>query len=115
LQIWILPEKRNLKPEYEQLAFSDVDLRGKFGLVAGPKAPVTIHQDAQLYIARLDQGTEAKHALKLGRHAWVQIARGSVVVNGRELQQGDGAAISNETEVRVEAKEAAEVLLFDLA
>ena len=59
LQIWIVPERKGLKPEYEQLAFSDAELRGKFHLVAGPKAPVTIRQDANLYIARLDAGTEA--------------------------------------------------------
>jgi redox-sensitive bicupin YhaK (pirin superfamily) len=115
LQIWITPERRNLKPEYEQLAFSDADLWGKFGLLAGPDAPVTIHQDAKLFIARLDKGAEAHQALKQGRHAWVQIARGSVELNGKELRQGDGAAISKETELRVKAADASEVLLFDLA
>jgi redox-sensitive bicupin YhaK (pirin superfamily) len=76
---------------------------------------VTIHQDANLYIARLDKGAEASHALKSGRHAWVQVARGTVSLNGKKLKQGDGAAVSKETEVRVEAKEPSEVLLFDLA
>lgn len=115
LQIWIVPERKGLKPEYEQLAFTDKELRGGFHLVAGPEAPVTIHQEANLYIARLDKGTEAKHALESGRHAWVQVARGTALVNGKELKAGDGAAISNETQVRVEATEASEVLLFDLA
>jgi len=115
LQIWITPERKNLKPEYEQLAFSDADLRGKFGLVAGPDAPVTIHQDAKLFIARLDQGAEAHQALKPGRHAWVQVARGSVELNGKELRQGDGAAISKEADIHVKAGDASEVLLFDLA
>jgi len=115
LQIWIMPERKGLKPEYEQLEFSDAELRGKFGLVAGPNAPVTIHQDANLYIARLDRGTEATHALKSGRHAWVQVARGTVNLNGKELKQGDGAAVSKEAGIRVEAKEPSEVLLFDLA
>ncbi len=115
LQIWILPERKGLKPEYEQLAFTDADLRGKFHHVAGPKAPVTIHQDVGLYIARLDKGKEAKHTLKQGRHAWVQVARGAIRLNGTELNAGDGAAVSNETGVRVEAIEASEVLLFDLA
>jgi redox-sensitive bicupin YhaK (pirin superfamily) len=115
LQIWITPERKNLKPEYEQLAFSDADLRGKFGLVAGPDAPVTIHQDAKLFIARLDQGAEAHQALKPGRHGWVQVARGSVELNGKELRQGDGAAISKEADIHVKAGDASEVLLFDLA
>ena len=114
LQIWILPERRGLKPEYEQLAFSDAELRGEFHHVAGPRAPITIHQDADLHIARLDKGAEAKHTLDAGRHAWLQIARGAVRVNGTELKAGDGVAVSKEPEVRVEAKDASEVLLFDL-
>jgi quercetin 2,3-dioxygenase len=115
LQIWILPECRGLDPAYEQLSFKDADLRGKFSLVAGPQAPVTIHQDANLLIARLDQGARAEHSLAAGRHAWVQVARGAVHLNGSELRAGDGAAISNENGIGVESHEASEVLLFDLA
>jgi quercetin 2,3-dioxygenase len=115
LQIWILPERKNLKPEYKQLAFSDKELRGKFHLVAGPEAPVTIHQDANLYIARLDKGATASHSLADGRHAWIQVARGTVRLNGTQLKQGDGAAVSQESEVRMEAGKPSEVLLFDLA
>src|SRR5580704_1614413 len=115
LQIWIVPERKGLKPEYEQLAFADADLRNQFGLVAGPEAPVTIRQDANLYIARLDKGKEAKREIEAGRHAWVQVTRGAVNVNGVELKAGDGAAVSKETEIRAEAKESSEVLLFDLA
>jgi redox-sensitive bicupin YhaK (pirin superfamily) len=115
LQIWVLPERAGLKPEYEQLRFSDADLRNKFALVAGPEAPLTIHQDANLYITRLDRGAKAGRPVARRRHAWIQIARGSVLFNGSELVAGDGAAISNETAIRVAANEASEVLLFDLA
>jgi redox-sensitive bicupin YhaK (pirin superfamily) len=114
LQIWLLPDRKNLKPEYEQVAFTDAELRGKFNLVAGPKAPVTIHQDVNLYIARLDKGAEAKHSLAPGRYAWIQIASGAVKLNGTDLKGGDGAAISDESEIRVEAREPSEVLAFDL-
>jgi redox-sensitive bicupin YhaK (pirin superfamily) len=115
LQIWILPDRKGLQPEYEQLAFPDADLRGKFHLAAGPEAAVTIHQDANLYIARLAKGEKASHALKPGRHGWLQVAQGSMRMNGVDLKQGDGAAISKESEIRVEANEPSEVLLFDLA
>ncbi|HEX2775504.1 MAG TPA: pirin family protein [Candidatus Acidoferrales bacterium] len=115
LQIWIVPDRKNLKPQYEQLTFPDKDLRGKFHLVAGPEAPVSIHQDANLYIARLDEGEQAKHCLKAGRSAWMQVSHGTVAVNGTKLKAGDGAAISEESEVRVEATNPSEVLLFDLA
>lgn len=115
LQIWLLPERKALDPGYEQLAFQDAELRNQFGHVAGAKAPVTIHQDADLHIARLDQGAEAMHALVSGRHAWVQVARGAVKLNDTALRAGDRAAISGETEIRVRAIEPAEVLAFDLA
>ena len=114
LQIWILPERAGLKPGYEQLAFGDGDLRNKFGLVAGPEAPLTIHQDASLYIARLDQGAHAEHALATGRNAWVQVARGAIQVNGTALSAGDGAAMSDETNLTIRAQDDAELLLFDL-
>lgn len=115
LQIWILPERRGLDPSYEQLAFNDAELRGKFNLVAGPQAPITIRQDANLFIARLDKNANAEHSLGPGRHAWMQVARGSVLLNGSELKQGDGAAISSEKQIRADSLEPAEVLLFDLA
>jgi redox-sensitive bicupin YhaK (pirin superfamily) len=123
LQIWILPDRKGLKPAYEQLTFADADLRGRFAHVAGPEAPVTIHQDANLYIARLDSGTSVKQTMGAGRHAWLQVARGSVMLNGLrdghtngiQLKAGDGAALSNESEIRVQATESSEVLLFDLA
>ncbi|HTZ74374.1 MAG TPA: pirin family protein [Candidatus Aquilonibacter sp.] len=115
LQIWILPDRRGLKPGYEQLAFADADLRNKFGLVAGPQAPLTIHQDADLYIARLDKGVTVTHTLRAERYAWLQVARGSVRLNGKKLYAGDGASVSKETKVQVEALDASEVLLFDLA
>ena len=115
LQIWIVPNRRGLKPSYEQLSFADSDLRDKFALVAGPQAPITIHQDADLYIARFDAGAKAEHSLEAGRHAWAQVARGSVEVNGKPLQAGDGAASSQESRVSVTAQTPSEVLLFDLA
>jgi len=116
LQIWLLPERRGLDPSYEQLSFPDADLRNKFGHVAGPKAPITIRQNADLYIARLDKGARAEHSLEPDRGAWLQVARGKVRLNdGAELKAGDGAAVSQETNVKVEAQEPSEVLLFDLA
>jgi len=115
LQIWLLPERRGLDPAYEQLSFPDGELRNKFSLVAGPQAPVTIRQNANLYIARLDKGAHVEHSLAPDRGAWLQVARGKVKLNGTELKAGDGAAISQETNIQVEALEPSEVLLFDLA
>jgi redox-sensitive bicupin YhaK (pirin superfamily) len=118
LQIWLLPEQRGLTPGYEQKAYPDAERRGRWRLVAshdGRDGSVTIHQDAELYATLLGPGDEATHTLRPGRHAWVQVARGAVTVNGRPLRAGDGASVSGEAALAVTATEPAEVLLFDLA
>lgn len=117
LQIWILPEKQGIEPGYEQTFFKDDEKKGKLRLIAsrtGTDGSVTIHQDAKIYSTLLDKGESVTHELKENRHAWIQVARGSVEVNGIELNQGDGAAISNEAEVKITGKDSSEVLLFDL-
>ena len=118
LQIWILPDQGGLKPGYEQKAFSDDQKQGRLCLVAsedGRDGSVTIHQDASVYATVLGEGNEVVHTVAPGRHAWLQVARGAVTVNGENLDQGDGAAVSNEESVAITGREAAEVLLFDLA
>jgi len=118
LQIWILPDQGGLKPGYEQKAFSDDQKQGRMCLVAsedGRDGSVTIHQDASVYATVLGEGNEVVHTVAPGRHAWLQVARGAVTVNGENLDQGDGAAVSNEERVAITGREAAEVLLFDLA
>jgi quercetin 2,3-dioxygenase len=117
-QIWMLPEKQGLKPTYDQKTFSDAEKRGKLRLVASPDGrdgSVRIRQDNQLYATVLGAGETVKHALKKDRHAYVQVARGSVKLNGTELREGDGAAISEEKAVELTGVKDAEVLLFDLA
>jgi len=116
LQIWILPERRGLPPGYEQTAFTDLD--GKLRLVGardGRDGAVTIHQDAELWAARLTEGQDVAFTPKPGRVQWLQVARGAVALNGQHLAQGDGAAISEETALTLRADAAAELLLFDMA
>ncbi len=118
LQIWILPDRSGHKPGYEQKSFPEAEKRGKFRLIAGPDGKdgsVTIHQDAKLYVANLAQGEAVKHQLGEGRYAWLQVAKGAVELNGKNLEQGDGAAVSQEQQLSVNGVGAAEVLLFDLA
>jgi redox-sensitive bicupin YhaK (pirin superfamily) len=118
LQIWILPESRGLTPSYEEKSFSEAERRGRLRLVAsadGGEGSVTIQQDARLYAATLDAGASVEHALGANRYAWLQVARGAVRLNEFDLRQSDGAAISNETDLKIVAQEAAEILLFDLA
>lgn len=118
LQIWIMPKQRNLPPGYEQKAFSEEERRGKLCLIAsdgGGKGSVAINQDASIYASIFAAGETLEHRLGANRHAWVQVARGAVSVNGEGLEQGDGAALSEETVVRINGQEPAEILLFDLA
>jgi redox-sensitive bicupin YhaK (pirin superfamily) len=118
LQIWILPRSRGLAPSYEEKSFSEDERRGRLRLVAsedGREGSVTIQQDARLYAAILAAGAPVAHPLGANRYAWLQVARGAVKLNEFDLQQGDGAAVSNETNLRIAAQETAEILLFDLA
>jgi len=118
LQIWILPERPGLEPSYEQKAFPEEEKRGKLRLIAAPGGEddsVTIHQDAKLYVSLLEPGEEVSHQLGKGRHAWLQVAKGTVDLDGNSLTQGDGAAINNEQKLSVKGLESAEILLFDLA
>jgi quercetin 2,3-dioxygenase len=118
LQIWIYPERNGLAPGYEQKAFSAAEKRGKLRLVAsrdGREGSVTIHQDAELYATLVGAGETVRHELQPGRHAWVQVARGEVKLNGKDLAAGDGAALSEEKAIELTGNRDAEVLVFDLA
>ncbi|HAT15890.1 MAG TPA: quercetin 2,3-dioxygenase [Microcoleaceae bacterium UBA11344] len=118
LQIWLLPDTNGLPPSYEQRDFPLEERRGKLRLVAARDArdgAVKVHQDVDLYAAVLDKKSRVSHALQSNRHAWVQVARGSVLLNGLPLEKGDGAAVSDESELVIEATADAEILLFDLA
>src|SRR3954470_15502075 len=85
LQIWIIPERRGLAPSYDQKAFADDEKRGKLRLVGsrdGRNGSVIIHRDVDLYASLLSAGEIVTHELSAGRGAWVQVARGSVTLNG---------------------------------
>lgn len=118
LQIWLLPDTQGLQPSYEQRNFSPAKTPGKLHLVAardGREGAVTVHQDVELYAGVLKAGDRISHTLKPQRHAWVQVVRGAITLNGVPLNTSDGAAISEETEVAIAATQDAEILLFDLA
>jgi redox-sensitive bicupin YhaK (pirin superfamily) len=120
-QIWILPEKEGIKPNYEQKAIPAEEKQGKLRLVASPSGgngsnAVKLYQDADLYTAALGKSDSVEHQLRDGRHSWVQVARGEVNINGQQLKAGDGAAVTQEAKLQITGTaDASEVLLFDLA
>lgn len=118
LQIWIHPDKKSLAPSYEQKAYAPSDLLNKLRLVAsqdGRDGSVTVHQDVELYASRMESGKHIAFDLKPERKAWLQVALGDVSVNGQQLAEGDGAAILDEKDIKIESSGGAEFLLFDMA
>jgi hypothetical protein len=118
LQIWIVPEKRGLDPSYEQKAFAAGDKRGKLRLVGsrdGRDGSVTIHRDVDFYATVLGTGDAVSHELKAGRVAWVQVAKGTAVLDGEQLYPGDGVGIESAGKLELSGTSDTEVLVFDMA
>lgn len=119
LQIWLRPEQRGMAPSYEQKTIDRAAAQGGFHLIgdrSGTDGAVTIHQDARLYVALLDEGQTADHRFDADRGGFIHVARGHVLLNGELLKEGDGAEISGEDALTVTAQnDGVEVLLFDLA
>ena len=116
LQIWIHPDQKGVKPRYAEKNLAKAET-GKLHLVAsktGREGSMEIHQDADLLLAKLDSGQSVKHTLASGRHAWVHVAEGEVNVNGKTLNGGDAAALSEESALEIAAAKPSQVLVFDL-
>jgi len=117
-QIWLMPQRRGLQPSYEQRAFREDEQRGRLRLVVSPDGAdgsLIIHQEARLYLASLAPGQSVSHRIEPGRAAWLQTFRGNVQVQGNQLAAGDGAAVTNENNLAIEATVPSQILLFDLA
>lgn len=121
LQIWILPEANGLKPSYEDKTIPAEEKKNRLRLIAshdGRGDSTRINQDASVYASVLERGPALDYTLAPGRHAWVQVVRGELDVNGTLVNKGDGAAISKESKLKlknVAGDGPAEFLLFDLA
>ncbi|MFO0983574.1 MAG: pirin family protein [Planctomycetota bacterium] len=118
LQIWILPERRGLPPSYEQREYPAAQRRGRLRLIAardGRDGSVTIHQDASVYAGLFDGDERARFEVASQRHVWLQLARGSLRVNGVQLAAGDGVAITGERLLQLDQGADCELLVFDLA
>lgn len=117
LQLWLQPERKGVKPAYAERSFGTGHANPGLVLVAshdGRDKSVTIHQDVDVWLGRLGPGATATHTLKAGRHVWLQVAEGELTLNGEVLRTGDGAAVSDEESLALEATKPTQVLLFDL-
>lgn len=117
LQIWLIPDRAGIKPGYEQKTLDLGGMKNALTLAAAPKdegGAVTIHQDARMYAALLEDGSVVDHRLGEGRAAWIQITRGSATVQGEAVRAGDGVAVTGKPDLRIAGDPVTEILLFDL-
>lgn len=117
LQIWIRPDRRGLRPGYEERHFSSASKRGRLCLIASKDArdgSLFVHQDISLYASILGAGEQARHDLAPGRIAYVHVARGRALANGLALESGDALTLVDEDAVTLDGLQDAELLLFDL-
>jgi len=113
-----MPEAEGIAPDYEQKLFAPEDKNGKLKLVAsrdGRDGSLKIHQNVSVYNAVLRSGEAVEHQLGAGRHAWLQVVKGTVNLQDNRLAAGDGAAVSEESALIIQAVDESEVILFDLA
>lgn len=116
LQIWILPDEKGVQPQYAQKSFGGIE-HGRLRLVVsrqGREGSIAIHQDADIYVARMDKGSTVEHRFAPGRSGWVQLIEGELDTGGQALKAGDGAAIEQVELLRLSASQGAHFLLFDL-
>lgn len=116
-QIWLQPRKKGIQPSYEQKRFDDAGMTNRLRLVAAPDGAdgsLVIQQDTQIFLSKLTPSQRVTHNIASERYAWLQVLRGSVTLNGLDLQTGDGAAVSEEQQLEIIAATNAEIMLFDL-
>lgn len=116
LQIWVLPEQKGLAPSYEQRRFSGGE-PNTLQLIAsrdGQNGSALIHQDVSIFSGQLSSGGEQDYLIQAGRHIWLQLVKGELIVNGHHLSPGDGIALSDEDRLQLQATQESQFLLFDL-
>lgn len=117
LQIWIVPDRRGAQPRYQQQHFDEASKRGQLRLIISPdgaSGSLQVRQNARVYGGLFDGDEQARLTLDEDRYAYVHVARGSVELNGVQLQQGDGVRLRDTRELTLSHGEGAEVLVFDL-
>lgn len=117
LQIWILPDRQNVTPSYQECHIQDAQKRGQLKLLASGDPnddALLLHQDARIYATLLNGDEHIEYTPSFGRQTYVHIARGSIKVNNHELRTGDGLKVMDESTLLLTEGYDAEILLFDL-
>ena len=118
LQIWILPESEGIAPGYEEKAFAPREKLNQLRLIASRDArdgSLKIHQDVDLFASILEAGGALAHRFRQGRKGWIQVVDGKLLADDVTLGPGDGASVEGVENLRLEAVEKTEFLLFDIA
>lgn len=117
LQIWFMPNVTGIPPGYEEKYFDDAEKRGTLRLVASPdgaEGSVKIHADAKMFAGLLDAAERVERTIAKDCFVYVHVARGSVLLNGTELHEGDAAMLTGESHLLLDQGDKAEVLVFEL-
>lgn len=117
LQIWIIPDTRGIDPAYEQITVDTAKAKDGFTLVGdrhGTDGGITIHQDAKMYLAHPQDGSTLTYELSEGRHGFLHVAKGRIVLNGEVFKEGDGAEITDVKTLTIVAEADSELILFDM-
>jgi len=116
LQIWLLPARKGVKPDYAQQSFANAPTN-ILTLACSPDGhskSIKINQDAELFIGKLAPNGKINHPIQESRGAWIQLIEGDLALNGNKLSAGDGAAVEDEKELLLSSDKGAHFLLFDL-
>ncbi|MDF2851635.1 pirin family protein [Sphingobacterium sp. 40-24] len=120
LQIWVYPNQRNVSPRYDQITLDIAQRQNKFQQILSPNPEdegVWIHQDAWFSMGHFDKDVQTKYQIKkAGNGVYVFVIKGSVTVEGQELESRDGFGIWDVAEINLKVTSAdTEILLMDLS
>jgi quercetin 2,3-dioxygenase len=117
IQIWIMPAERGLPPGVEQQVFTTEDRTDRLlkAISGDGGEAVLVHQDAHVFVSRLNAGRSVEHELGAGRGAYLYVIEGDVGANGERMETGSAAQITHEERVEIAARATSELIVVDVA
>jgi len=118
LQIWIFPDKKNVKPRYDQKLFDPEAAKNKFLTIVSPMGNsegLNIHQDAWFSLGKFDKDSSVTYELKNKEHGvYAFVIEGDVTINKEKLNRRDGLGITDADKIEIRAETEAEILLMEV-